>query len=71
MVTWANDGFAGELVSVTSLSEAVALTTAHTRKQLEAVTEQTRELAAAAQKLGIDTAEPIKTGLAEAFSKIA
>jgi phasin len=63
--------FAGELVSVTSLSEAVALTTAHARMRLEAVTEQTRELAAAAQKLGIDTAAPIKTGLAEAFRKIA
>jgi phasin len=63
--------FASELVSVTSLSEAVALTTSHARMQLEAATEQARELAAAAHKLGIDTTEPIKTGLAEAFRKTA
>jgi hypothetical protein len=39
--------------------------------RLEAVTEQTRELVAAAQKLGADTAQRIKTGIAKAFGKTA
>jgi hypothetical protein len=39
------------------------VTAAHARMRLEAVTEQARELAAAAQKLGADTARPIKTGI--------
>jgi phasin len=63
--------FTSELAGVTSLSAAVELTTTHARMQLEAVAERSRELAAAAQKLGIETAAPIKTGLAKAFRTIA
>jgi phasin len=63
--------FASDLAAVTSLSEAVELTTTHARMRLEPVTEQTRELVAAAQKLGADTAQPIKTGIAKAFGKTA
>jgi phasin len=59
--------FTNEIVNVTSLAQAVELSTAHVRTQFQAVTEQTRELASAAQKLGSDTAEPIKTGIAKAF----
>ena len=61
--------FVSEFMSVTSLSEAVELTTAHGRKRLEAVAEQTKELAAAAQKLGTDAAQPIKTSVAKTFRK--
>jgi phasin len=63
--------FASELVGVKSLSEVVELTTAHARKQFEAVTEQTKELTAAAQKLAAETAEPIKSGVTKAFKKVA
>ena len=63
--------FASELIGVKSLSEVVELTTAHARKQFEAVTEQTKELTAAAQKLAAETAEPIKTGVTKAFKKVA
>jgi phasin len=63
--------FTSDLAGVTSLSEAVELATTHARMRVEAVTEQTRDLAAAAQKLGADTAEPIKTGIAKAFRKTA
>jgi phasin len=63
--------FARDLAAVTSLSEAVELTAAHARMRLEAVSEQTRELVAAAQKLGADTAHPIKTGIAKAFGNTA
>ena len=63
--------FASQLAGVKSLSEVLELTTAHARKQFEAVTEQTKDLAAAAQKLATDTAEPIKTGVTKAFKKVA
>jgi phasin len=62
---------ASELVSVKSLSEVVELTTAHARKQFEAMTEQTKELTAAAQKLATETAEPFKSGVTKAFKKVA
>jgi phasin len=63
--------FASALVGVKSLSEAVELTTAHARKHFETVTEQSKELTAAAQKLAAETAEPIKTGVTKAFKKVA
>jgi phasin len=58
--------FATRLMTVKSLSEVVELSTAHSRKQYEAVTAQTKELAAMAQKVAVDTAEPVK----ESFGKV-
>jgi phasin len=58
--------FATQLMAVKSLSELVELSTAHTRKQYEAITAQTKELAAIAQKVAVDTAEPVK----ESFGKV-
>jgi hypothetical protein len=43
----------------------------HARKQLETLTEQTKRLAALAQKVTLATAEPLKTGVAEAFNHAA
>ena len=63
--------YARELLDVKSLSEVVELSTAHARKQFEAVSEQTKELAALAQKVATDSAEPIKTGVSKAFRKVA
>ena len=63
--------FATQLMSVKSLSELVELSTAHARKQFEAMTAQTKELAALAQKVATETAEPIKEGLSSAFKKVA
>jgi phasin len=63
--------FTSELARVTSLSEAVEISTAHARTRLEALTEQTRELAGAAQKLGADTVQPINTGIAKMLNKAA
>ena len=62
---------ATELMTVKSISEAVELSTAHMRKQFEALTVQTKELTALAQKVASDTAEPIKEGVASAFKKVA
>jgi phasin len=59
--------FATRLMTVKSLSEAVELSTAHTRKQYETVTAQAKELAAIAQKVAVDTAEPAKERFGKAF----
>ena len=69
--TNANFDFLGQLLTLKSYSEFVELSTAHARKQFEAVTEQTKELTAAAQKLAAETAEPIKSGVTKAFKKVA
>jgi phasin len=62
--------FATQLMTVKSLSEVVELSTAHSRKQYEAVAAQTKELAAIAQKVAVDTAEPVKESFGKVF-KIA
>jgi hypothetical protein len=58
-------------LTVKSLSEAIELSSAHTRKQFEAVTAQTKDLAALAQKVTAEAAEPVKTGLTRAFKAVA
>jgi phasin len=62
--------FATELMTVKSLSEMVELSTAHARKQFEAFTQQGKDLGALAQKVATETAEPIKSGMSKAFSKV-
>jgi len=47
------------------------LSTEHARKQLEILTEQAKELAALGQKVTLATSEPLKTGVAKAFSHAA
>ena len=63
--------FAGELLTVKSLSEAVELSTAHMRKQFDALTEQSKELSALAQKIAAETTEPLKQTVTGAFKKVA
>ena len=63
--------FIGQLLSVKSPAEVVELTQAHTRKQFETFASQGKELAALAQKVSTETAEPIKAGFTKAFSKVA
>jgi phasin len=63
--------FAGEIMAAKTLSEVVELMSAHTRKQFEALTQQSKELNALAQKVATETAEPIKSGMNKAFSKVA
>ena len=45
------------------------LSTDHSRKQFETMTEQTKELAALAQKVTLATVEPFKTGVTKAFGQ--
>jgi phasin len=63
--------YATELMAVKSLSDFVELSTAHARKQFEALTAQTKELAALAQKVATDTTEPVKESVTKAFKKAA
>jgi phasin len=63
----ANFDYARDLFSVKSFSEVVELSTAHARKQFEAVTAQTKDLAALAQKVTTESVEPIKTGFNKTF----
>jgi phasin len=62
--------FYTELMTVKSYSDVIELSTAHARKQFEAVTAQTKDLAALAQKVATDTAEPIKGSVSKVFSKV-
>ena len=63
--------FYGELITAKSLSEVIELSSAHARKQFEALTAQSKELGALAQKVATETAEPIKSGMNKALSKVA
>ena len=63
--------FVQKLSGVKSPSVFVELWTEHVRKQLQTLSEQTKQLAALAQKVTLATAEPLKTGIAEAFNHAA
>ncbi len=59
------------LMSVKSASEIVEISTKYAREQFETVMAQGKDLAALAQKVCTDTAEPIKAGMTTAFNKAA
>jgi phasin len=61
--------FVQKLSGVKSPSDFIELSTDHSRKQLETLTEQTKELAALAQKVTLATVEPFKTGATKAFGQ--
>ena len=63
--------FATELFNAKSLSDVVELSTAHLRKQVEAMTAQTKELTSLAQKVATETAEPIREGVGKVFKQAA
>jgi phasin len=63
--------FAQELVGTKSPSQAMELWSAQTRKQVETLTAQTKELAELTQKIAAETAEPIKAGASKMFKPAA
>ena len=63
--------FVVELLGVKTFSDFVELSSAHARKQFEAMSEQTRELASLAQKVATEAAEPLKEGITKATKKAA
>jgi tripartite tricarboxylate transporter family receptor/phasin protein len=62
--------FTGQLMTVKSLSEMVELSTAHTRKQYEALTAQSEQLFAIAQNAATDSIKPVKESFSKAFNTI-
>ena len=63
--------YARELLGVKSLSEFIELSTARSRQQFETMTAQSKELATLAQRVSLEAAEPLKTGIPGVFSKVA
>ena len=63
--------FLQKMSDVKAPSVFVELWTELARKQVETLTEQSKQLAALAQKGTLTTAEPLKTGVAEAFNHAA
>jgi phasin len=61
--------FVQKLSGVKSPSDFIELSTDHSRKQFETLTEQTKELAALAQKVTLAAVEPLKTGVTKAFGQ--
>ncbi len=62
---------AAELLGARTFAQVIEISTAHTRKQMEALTGQAKELSALAQKVAAETAEPIKEGLSTFVKKAA
>jgi len=63
--------FVQKLYSLKSPAEFVELSTEHARTQTETLSGQTEQLAALAQKIGLSSAEPLKSDAAKATSNAA
>jgi phasin len=63
--------FAGNLLGVKTLPEALKLMTEQARKQYETLTAQSKELLDLSQKVAADTVEPIKASAEKAFKTVA
>jgi len=61
--------YARDLLDAKSLSDVAQLSTAHARRQFEALSEQTKDLAMLAEKVATAASEPIKTRLNATFGK--
>lgn len=59
--------FARALWTAKSPSEAVEISSTHTRKQFETLSAQSKELTSLVQKVSSETAEPIKAGISKAM----
>ena len=55
--------YAQDVLHAQSISDLVEISTTHSRRQFEMMAEQTRELAASAQKIATDTARPLTSVL--------
>jgi len=69
--TGATFDFAQELVTAKTPAQAMELWSSHTKKQVETLTAQAKELAELAQKIATETAEPIKAGASKLFKPAA
>ena len=60
-----------ELMSAKSYSDVLEISTSYMHKQYDTLTAQSKDLAACAQKVAAETAEPIKEGISSAMKKAA
>jgi len=63
--------FAQSLLGVKSFPEVFELFNGHTRKQFEAFTAQSKDIAAFSQKVATETVEPFKASVTKAFQHVA
>jgi phasin len=63
--------FYAKLMTMKSFSDVVKLATAHAHEQFEAVTAQSKELAALTQKVTTETSKPMMESLTKMFTKVA
>jgi len=63
--------FAAELLGARTFAQAIEIATTHTRRQIETLSEQARELTSLAQKVAVHTTTPIKDGIATIVKKAA
>jgi hypothetical protein len=63
--------YAQDALQAQSISELMELSASHSRRQLETIAQQSREIASAAQKLATDTARPLTGGLGSQFSAMS
>ena len=65
----ANFDFMKSAIAAKNVADYVALQGEFARKRLEAMTDQTKEIGELAQKLAVDTAEPIKAQVAKSLQR--
>jgi hypothetical protein len=63
--------YAQDALQAQSISELMELSTTHSRRQLEAMAQQSREIASAAQKLATDTTRPLTGGFGSQFNPMS
>jgi phasin len=63
--------FVRDVIAAKSPSEFVELSTGHARKQFDALSSQSRELTALAQKVALEATEPVRSGVAKVFGKVS
>jgi len=69
--TTANLDFAQQLLGIKSPSEALELWTGHSRKMVETLTTQAKELGELGQKVATETVEPFKESASKLFRTAA
>jgi len=63
--------FSTELLGARSLADVIEWSTAYMRRQFDALSEQSKELVALAQRVATETSEPIKEGVNKAMKEAA
>ena len=63
--------YAQDVIQAQSISEVMELCATHSRRQLETLAQQSREIANAAQKLATETTRPLTGGFGSQFGQVS